>query len=286
MAGLYILWQYAVTGDPLLNPYTLWWPYDKVGFGPGHGTAEQGHNLLHAYVNTRMNLWFGAHDLFGWGKYSWIFLPFGLLAIFFRRNWRALLISSVIVSLVLAYGLYWVGFWGFGPRYYYEGLYSLTLLSSVGIFFLAGFPIETGEPWRKFTGWQRLRPLVVGAFVIFLVSSNLVYYTPARLGGLSGLYGMDRETLRPFEIAEAQNLTPALVIVHTTTWTEYGVFLDLSNPYFDSPFIFALSRTIEENTALTQLFPERQVYHYYPNEPYLLYHAPHPAEAIDLLQFE
>jgi len=33
---LTFLWQYAVTGDALLNPYTLWWEYDKVGFGPGY----------------------------------------------------------------------------------------------------------------------------------------------------------------------------------------------------------------------------------------------------------
>jgi 4-amino-4-deoxy-L-arabinose transferase-like glycosyltransferase len=33
LAAIHFLWQYAVTGDPLLNPYTLWWSYDKVGFG-------------------------------------------------------------------------------------------------------------------------------------------------------------------------------------------------------------------------------------------------------------
>ena len=39
--GLYLLWQYSLTGNALLNPYTLWWPYDKVGFGPGHGRMDQ-----------------------------------------------------------------------------------------------------------------------------------------------------------------------------------------------------------------------------------------------------
>lgn len=286
VAGLYILWQFAVTGDPFLNPYTLWWPYDKVGFGPGHGTASQGHSLVHALANTRMNLRYGAFDLFGWGKYSWIFIPFGLLALILKRNWRAVLIGSVFGSLVIAYGFYWVGFWGFGPRYYYEGLYSLTLLSAAGLCFLAGCPIEPGGSWVKFSNWQRLRPLAVGAFLIFLVSSNLFYYTPDRLSGLHGLYGMERDMLRPFEIAEAQDLTPALVIVHASIWTEYGVFLDLANPYLDSPFIFVLSRTTEENTELTEIFSDRFVYHYFPDEPYMLYHAPRPADAIDLSQFE
>jgi 4-amino-4-deoxy-L-arabinose transferase-like glycosyltransferase len=285
-ASLFIVWQYAVTGDPFLNPYTLWWPYDKVGFGPGHGTAEQGHTLRHAFVNTRMNLLWGAHDLYGWGKYSWIFLPFGFLALIQKKNWPALLISSVFVGLVIAYGFYWVGFWGFGPRYYYEGLYSLTILSAAGIAFLAGVPVKHYRAWMKFTGWQRLRPLAVLALLIFLISSNLVYYTPNRLQGLFGLYDMQRETLHPFEIAEGQKLTPALVIVHASIWTEYGVFLELANPYLDSPFIFVLSRTPQENTELAQHFPERRVYHYYPDEPYVLYPQPRPAVGIDLYQFE
>jgi hypothetical protein len=285
-ASLFIVWQYAVTGDPFLNPYTLWWPYDKVGFGPGHGTAEQGHTLRHAFVNTRMNLLWGAHDLYGWGKYSWIFLPFGFLALIQKKNWPALLISSVFVGLVIAYGFYWVGFWGFGPRYYYEGLYSLTILSAAGIAFLAGVPVKHYSAWMNFSGWQRLRPLAVLALLIFLISSNLVYYTPNRLQGLFGLYDMQRETLHPFEIAEGQELTPALVIVHASIWTEYGVFLELANPYLDSPFIYVLSRTTQENTELAQHFPERRIYHYYPDEPYVLYPQPRPAVGIDLYQFE
>ncbi|MGW8250148.1 MAG: ArnT family glycosyltransferase, partial [Anaerolineales bacterium] len=38
--GLHFLWQFAVTGDAGLNPYTLWWEYDKVGFGPDVGRKE------------------------------------------------------------------------------------------------------------------------------------------------------------------------------------------------------------------------------------------------------
>ena len=79
-ASLHFLWQFAVTGDPTLNPYTLWWPYDKIGFGPGVGVLPQGHTLRIAWINTRFSLWVGSRDLFGWARYSWIFLPFGLWA--------------------------------------------------------------------------------------------------------------------------------------------------------------------------------------------------------------
>ena len=73
-------------------------------------------------------------------RYSWIFLPFGLWAA--RRNPKALLIGSVVISLVLVYMSYWIGATLFGPRYYYEGLFSLTLFSAAGIAWLAGWPIS------------------------------------------------------------------------------------------------------------------------------------------------
>ena len=148
LASLYFLWQYAVTGNALLNPYTLWWSYDKVGFGPGHGHLPEGHTLSHAYANTYYSLAAGARDLFGWGKYSWIFLPFGLWVALRKdrwgpgRNWKALILFSVFLSLVLAHTLYWVGATLYGPRYYYESLYSLTLFSAAGIASLAGWRVS------------------------------------------------------------------------------------------------------------------------------------------------
>jgi hypothetical protein len=80
MASLLFVWQWAVTGDPLFNPYTLWWKYDKLGFGPGVGRLEGGHTLRQAWINTKFSLFVGWHDTFGWWRFSWIFLPFGALA--------------------------------------------------------------------------------------------------------------------------------------------------------------------------------------------------------------
>jgi 4-amino-4-deoxy-L-arabinose transferase-like glycosyltransferase len=111
----FFLWQYYLTGDALLNPYTLWWSYDKVGFGPGHGRGDNGHTLHLAWINLRSSLDAGSYDLFGWGAYSWLFLPFGLWAS--RRNPKGLLTGSIMVSMVLVYLTYWIGATLFGPRY-------------------------------------------------------------------------------------------------------------------------------------------------------------------------
>jgi hypothetical protein len=276
VGSLIFLWQYAVTGDALLNPYTLWWEYDKVGFGYGYGLTENGHSLRLARINTRFSLGVGYSDLFGWLRYSWIFLPIGLLAVFLRRNWRGVLVSAVFPSLVVFYAAYWVGAWLFGPRYYFEGLFSLTLLSAVGIAWLAGWPSMPGDAWVEYAGWKRIRPFSVLAVVAVLIFGNLVYYTPGRLSNLRGLYGMEGSDLRPFLTEDAQELTPALIVVHPQNWMEYGVLLDLQAPNLDSPFIFIFSRDRESDDALQNNFPERDFYHYYPSEPFVFYKSAKP----------
>ncbi|HNT25396.1 MAG TPA: hypothetical protein PKM21_13570 [Anaerolineales bacterium] len=283
-AGLYLGWQAALTGDPLLNPYTLWWPYDKIGFGPGHGVTESGHTLQLAYENTRFSLQVGMIDLFGWWGYSWILLPFGLWAA--RRNRAAWLVGGIFISLVVLYMAYWIGSWLFGPRYYYEGLASLTIFSAAGMAWLAGWLPEqrskagqasaasqrrkTTPPWL-----HKLRPLAVTLVFGVLVGINLVLYTPIRVGSLQGLYGIERADQAAFVTPEAQALTPAVIIVHADKWMDYGALLDLQDPHLSTPFIFAWSKVIDiEKLAAT--YPERAIYHYYPDQPYKFYPAETP----------
>lgn len=281
--ALHFAWQYAVTGDPFMNPYTLWWSYDRVGFGPGHGRIEGGHTLNQAWVNTRYSLWVGAHDLFGWGRFSWIFLPFGLIASvgWRRRPWNgtAWLVFSQILSLVVIYLAYWIGSSLFGPRYFYEGLHVLTIGSAAGLAWLAGWPVRPGmanpAPGRLSQPWARLRPLGVTALLGLLVATSTFGYLPARLGGMFGLYGVQRAYLEPFLTPSAQQLAPALIIVHTSEdWIEYGRLLELQSPYLDTPFLFIVARDQDVDRSVREHFPERAVYHYYADDPYAFYSSP------------
>ena len=272
--GLFFLWQFLLTGDALLNPYTLWWSYDKVGFGPGHGRGINGHTLKLAWMNLRHGVKAGSYDLFGWGAFSWVFLPFGVWAT--RRNPKGLLLGSIVVSMVLVYMTYWIGATLFGPRYYYEGLFSLTLISAAGIAWLAGWPSKPDEPIVRYTGWRKLRPLLVLLILGIMVGINLTLYTPVRLGGMMGLYNIERADQLPFQTPQAQALTPALVIVHTRRWMEYGALLDLEDPEFTTPFIFAWSISPSIDASLANEFPDRTFYHYYPEKPFQLFSEPLP----------
>ncbi|PWH14454.1 MAG: hypothetical protein DDG59_12720 [Anaerolineae bacterium] len=270
IAALLFLWQYAVSGDPLLNPYTLWWSYDKVGFGPGYGRAEGGHSLHQAWINLKYSLWFGRHDLFGWWHYSWVLLPFGLLGVLWKRRWSALPALMVLPALIFVYLFYWIGSALFGPRYYFEGLHSAVLLSAVGFAWLAGLPFTPTTPYIPRQGWQKARRLIATAGLALVVAANMLFYTPLRLGGMFGLYGVTASRLRPFLSEQAQALTPALVIVHPEHWTEYGALLELSSPFLDSPFIIVRSIGPNTDRALAEAFKDRNILHYYPNDPYRL----------------
>jgi len=253
--SLVLVWQWALTGDALRNLYTLWWPYDRIGFGPGHGVTEAGHSLNLARINTKFSLRVGRHDLFGWPYLSWIFAPVGLLA--WRRRVAAWLLASLLPVLVLLYALYWVGAWLYGPRYYIEALGALAVLSAAGIAALAG-------AWAP-EARRRIRAVAVGAVVIALLLLNLGFYLPARLRQMTGLYDMRRADGQPLE---ALTLDRALVIVHPqAAWTEYGALLRLTPPFADGDLLLAYTRGAETDGELAQAYADRPVYHYYPGDP-------------------
>ena len=275
IGAVHFIWQAVLTGSPWVNPYTLWWPFDKIGFGAGIGVQPGGHNLLNALNDAFFSLKVGAHDLMGWPYLSWLFLPFGIAAI--RKNPPAKLVGLVFPSLVFIYLFYWVGAWIFGPRYYYEGLYSVTLLNAAGIVWIYQRLSFQGKI-RSLLRFNQMHHLEVRfpslAFVGFtillgiLVAGNLLFYIPIRLGSLTRLYGVDRSQLAPFEGPAAAARTPALVIVHANDdWRKYAVLLELSDPAFNSPYIFAMSMGPAYDQQLAEQFPARQVFHYYPQHP-------------------
>jgi hypothetical protein len=175
---------------------------------------------------------------------------------------------GVFICLVICYIFYWATVIRYGPRYYYEGIYGLTLTSAAGIIWLTDS--------FKFRGCHKLRVLLVGVITAVLVGYNLTVYLPARFNQIYGLYGIHRAQLSPFLTAQARAQTPALVIVHTQkTWTEYAGLLELEDPWLTSPFIFAWSNndTVSDAT-LSSLYPNRHIIYYYPDQPDSFYNAP------------
>ncbi|MBI9044518.1 MAG: hypothetical protein JEZ06_08535 [Anaerolineaceae bacterium] len=269
ITALHLLWQQYLTGDFLLNPYILYWEYDKIGFGPSVGLQQGGFSPYYAYWNTWNNLRVGISELFGWPYLSWLFLPFGLIAI--RKNRKAILVCSAFMTLLIAYGFYWIGAWVLGPRYYFEAIFSLVFLSASGINWLSGTFKDTLKLDKR-NPWKKIRYILVNSIWIILLIGNLLFYLPNRLKSLQGLYGINKTQLSPFLTQEALDLTPALIIVHPQyKWLEYGALLDLSSPMLDSPYVFVYHRGEILNQQVIEQFPDRSIWHYYTGDPYQFY---------------
>ncbi len=161
------------------------------------------------------------------------------------------------MSLVLVYLAYWVSSWLLGSRYYFEALPGLALLSAAGIIWLAGV-----KPGVKDGGsiLARLRPLGIAVIVSLLIFSNLYFYLPARLGGLQGLYGIERADLKIFESAEVKAYQPALVIVDSEEWMPYGSTLVLETPGAGLPFDLCLELRTENKPQNEGILPGGKEY--------------------------
>ena len=248
--SLLFLWQYAVTGNPFQNLYELWWDFDKVGFGPGYGRGEGGHTLVKAFRNMTAGLRILNIDLFGWRMLSLAFLPLGIWSI--RKNAPALLACSIPFSLIVLHMAYWfipISF--FGPRYYFEGIFGLCILTSAGVFWTASlFPHVKISRWLT---WAALSGLVL---------YNLFVYIPLRIKGMTNLYDISQADLQPFLQPSADITTPALIIVNAQKNTDYFGLLTLEDPWLTTPFIFAYNKPgIEIDPAA---YTGRAVYSYNP----------------------
>lgn len=266
-ALLIFAWQFAVTGDPLLNPYTLWWSKDKIGFGPGYGYDPGGHTLQNGLNKTFSVLYKTGDEFNGWGQFWWIFMPFGVWAL--RKKTAGWLVGLVFPSLLAVYLTYWVISFVLGPRYYFEGMTSLVILNTAGLV----WALETTAQYKKRFFAIAHGVILVGT-AIFIIN-NLFFYMPSRFQKLTGLYNIRLSQLAPFQTEQAMALTPAIIVVTTDKmWNEYTGLLELQNPDLTSPFIFTRTDELEKLLAISRDYPDRQILYYYFADPGYFYVRP------------
>ncbi len=235
------------TGDPLLSPYVLFWPYDRVGFGPGHGPQPEGNTLWiglgeAVWVTGRLANW-----LHGWPALSLSFVILGFL--FKPRRFWDLYLAGTALSLILAYVAYWTNGNVYGPRYTHEVVALLTILSANGI--------ERVEAYLR-TRRPRAQPAFYGLLAT-LTAIALFIYLPWQLHAYRGLYGI---TAQPQKIVAQADLHNALVIVHTGgSWKEYAPLFALNSPTLDGDIVFA-SECGPFIPSLIAQFSDRQVYYF------------------------
>lgn len=235
------------TGDPFLSPYVLFWPYDRPGFGPGHGVLESGNTVWLGLSSVAASIGLLATHLHGWPAMSLTFVV--LLFMFRPRRFGDLFLVSSALSLIMAYTLYWTSGSVFGPRYAHEITSALLVLSAGGITHVGRWARHRGPRWQ----WA----LSIG--LIVLVGVSLFIYLPGQCREYHGLYGI---TASSREILEEAGLRDALVIVDRGRgWWDYAVAFSMNEPTLTGDVVYA-SECSPLTDELLARYPDRTVYRF------------------------
>jgi hypothetical protein len=288
MVGAYLGYNYGTGGDALENGYQRPFPVEStlgcdvqtcgsldqgVGFGGRHSRAAglQNEQAQLALLVLVAHGWPVAVGL------SFAMLPF-LLG---TRRWLDWLLL-VSVACVLAA---WAFFEGtgimYGPRYWYEALPLLMLLSARGAERAGNFLVGVTK-WLS-TRWARLElrhawPPYAAAYACALALCGFSVYAwlfgndpswrvenvPAQASALRGLNGIDGELNELIDDADLEN---ALVVVEACPhWQCYGTVFWRNSPALDGDVVYARD---SNSAALFAAFPDRLVYAASGNPPSL-----------------
>ncbi len=137
------LFNALLTGDPQVTPRSLFFAGDHWGFGQGIGFYGQ-HTLAAGFVNIDELLTILQIDLFGWPFYltlAFLAIPF-LTRRFVSADWFMLAVAAIMTGAYIGYfyhGIY------LGPRYLFETLPFLLILTSRGLFTLAATAMDARQ---------------------------------------------------------------------------------------------------------------------------------------------
>ncbi|MBI4581539.1 MAG: glycosyltransferase family 39 protein [Planctomycetes bacterium] len=269
--GVFLAYNKALTGDPLLTPFNKWSRHDRVGFGSDVGLeywldTDKGHSLRRGLLrDSYYNLDALGPSLTGWGQVT---LPLLVLPLFVRRwRWKGLILLAAWLGLVGIHVLHVSSGVLMGqPRYWSEAMPMLLLLVAI-----SAAIVRAALP--RVCRYLGLLPAVrTGRSAAWLVGGALTLATfyvghwPL-IDVCRGWTFGHKVTVR--DLAESRGLTDAIVFVKTGHYRTqlHGGVIDLypttfilNKPDLSTPIIFARDLGPATNAQLLKHFPNRQAY--------------------------
>jgi hypothetical protein len=264
MTGLFLSYNKALTGDAMLPPVNKFFNQsyyqgaNRLGFGRDVGNvgwtgldALPGHGPIDVVMNTNQNLYLLNFELFGWACGSLVF-AFLLLA------WRHLRSDGLMWGWVFAtvggMSLYWFsGGPDFGPRYWYQMILPVTVLTVRGAQGLAE-RLAANDVSRPAS--QR-----VWAFVVLASLLGLVNVIPWRSLDKYHHYRGMRPDIRRLE--RDYHFGQSLVLVRGPSWPDYASAFSFNPPTFDRNApgpIYARELGPESNDRLRNYYASRPLW--------------------------
>lgn len=256
----------VLTGSPWVTPRSLFFPGDRFGFGTGVGFYGQ-HTLAAGLVNLDELLTILAIDLFGWPFY--LSLAFLAIPFLLRRangaDWLMLAGSVFMTGAFVGYfyhGIY------LGPRYLFEILPFLLILTARGILILASSGLDSAYRIHKWLSAkanmamvspQSTISVVTVVLLICLLLCNLLYFTPRQIAlhqdytGLPLGYHID--------VSSVYHPPQHDAIIVTDDYTIYQfVLFPLNDPLLHDDVIYAWASNESDYAELRRAFPGRSLY--------------------------
>jgi hypothetical protein len=255
----------TLTGSPVVTPRQLYFPGDHWGFGQNIGFFGE-HTLAAGIVNLDQLLTSLAIDLFGWPFY----LTLAFLAIPFLV-WRTrpadwLLAVGAVVMIGAYVGYFFNGIY-LGPRYLFESLPFLLILTARGIFTLGGAARDVRRMVRAWIGIQpnvtsgllSSASLATVGLIIALVACSVLYYIPRQIVVHQDFTDFPAGVHIDTEVFNHPPVHHAIVVTDNYALYQYTLF-SLNDPLLHGDVLYAVASDPSQCRELRAAFPGRKVY--------------------------
>ncbi len=256
----YVLYNWRITGDPLLSPREVINQSDRYGFGIGHGWWGM-HTLAAALTNTDQLLTGLTLDLFGWPYYMALAVPLAPFVLGQANRWdtlNAAMAASVIIGMM---GYFYHGV-AVGPRYYYEATPSLLLLTARGLRALGD---AAGDILAQMRRARVGGPVAAGIILVALTAPDVFFYLPRHVALYRNFTAM--AWMPNLQLSRIYADAPRQAII--VTGDSY-IFSDvvaalnspatLAAPTATRDTVWALASTPQRYNELRAAFPRRRLF--------------------------
>ncbi len=247
--GILLYYNYLTNGNPLTFGYTARWGSDH-GLGFGHSGWGPAHTPLRGLLSTWEDLNALNRFLFEWPIPSLFFIA--LLFAASQANLKDYLLLSIITTPVIAYFFYWFHGILFGPRWEYETLGALVILTARGIQIFPDFiqnQLRLDIPREKIISGLK-------KFIFLCFLFTFLIATPSLVRNYRKAFGTTRAPI--VERAKKLHLKNAIVVIPKLIYASafLGNNLDLNG---DVVYARDLSHL---NSLLRIPYPNRLFYYF------------------------
>lgn len=245
----------VLTGQPLRDPIQVYFDQkyypgcNTLGFGPDKGNFGwpndiwQGHSPMEAALYANINANLVDLEMIGGGLGSWLWL--GLFLLWGRKSGPVTILLAIAFATIAVTSLYWYGGADLGPRYWYQCLVPMIVLTALSA------PVVADR--------LGINPGRVVALLLLASVAGTLSTVPWRAMNKYRNYRAVTGALG--DLADTDKFARGLVIIRGQRHGDYAPLAVLNPLSFagDRP-IFAMADTPTARSQLAESFPDRPVY--------------------------